>query len=37
VRPVGYNEGRAVESLACDRIVPTIEAAAKMLRAGLQQ
>ena len=26
--PYGYNEGRPVESLACDRIVPSVEAAA---------
>ena len=35
--PYGYNEGRPVETLACDRIVPSIEAAAKILRDGLQQ
>lgn len=34
--PYGYNEGRPPESLDCDRIVPTIEAAAKLIEAGLQ-
>lgn len=34
--PYGYNEGRAVESLDCDRIVPSVEAAARAIRAGLQ-
>ena len=31
--PYGYNEGRAPEELACDRLVPTIEAAAVLLIA----
>jgi len=35
--PYGYNEGRPVESLACDRVVPSVDAAAKFLRSGLQQ
>ena len=29
--PYGYNEGRTVDSLGCDRIVATIEEAAKLL------
>lgn len=29
--PYGYNEGRAVQELACDAIVPTVEAAAKRI------
>jgi phosphoglycolate phosphatase len=29
--PYGYNEGRSVETLGCDRIVATIEEAAKLL------
>jgi phosphoglycolate phosphatase len=29
--PYGYNEGRPPESLACDRLVPTIEAAARLV------
>lgn len=33
--PYGYNEGRPVETLSCDRIVPTVEAAARIVRAGL--
>ena len=35
--PYGYNEGRAVESLDCDRIVPSVEEAAKLVRGALQQ
>ncbi len=34
--PYGYNEGRAVASLACDRIVPSVEDAARILTAALQ-
>ena len=30
--PYGYNEGRDVQELACDAIVPTIESAAKHIR-----
>jgi phosphoglycolate phosphatase len=33
--PYGYNEGRAPESLACDRIVATIEEAARLLGSRL--
>jgi phosphoglycolate phosphatase len=29
--PYGYNEGRAPETLACDRIVATVEEAARLL------
>jgi phosphoglycolate phosphatase len=29
--PYGYNEGRPAEELACDRIVPTLEEAARLL------
>lgn len=29
--PYGYNEGRPVDSLGCDRIVPSVEAAAKLV------
>ena len=29
--PYGYNEGRPVESLECDRIVPTVLEAARLL------
>ena len=29
--PYGYNEGRAPETLACDRMVTTIEEAARLL------
>ena len=35
--PYGYNEGKSAESLDCDRIVPSLEAAAKHIRAGLQR
>ena len=31
--PYGYNEGRAPETLACDRLVPDVEEAARMLLA----
>jgi phosphoglycolate phosphatase len=29
--PYGYNEGRGPETLACDRLVPTVEEAARLL------
>jgi hypothetical protein len=29
--PYGYNEGRKPETLACDRLVETIEEAARLL------
>jgi phosphoglycolate phosphatase len=32
--PYGYNEGRPPEALACDRLVPTVEDAARLLLAG---
>jgi phosphoglycolate phosphatase len=32
--PYGYNEGRPADSLACDRIVPSIEAAARAISEG---
>ena len=32
--PYGYNEGRPPEALACDRLVPTVEEAARLLLAG---
>jgi phosphoglycolate phosphatase len=35
--PYGYNEGRPADSLACDRIVPSVEAAARLVRGELQQ
>ena len=35
--PYGYNEGRAIASLACDRIVPSVEEAARLVCAGLQR
>ena len=31
--PYGYNEGRAPESLKCDRLVPDLEAAARAIAA----
>ena len=31
--PYGYNEGKAPESLQCDRLVPTLEAAARVIAA----
>ena len=34
--PYGYNEGEPVESLDCDRIVPTVEFAAHLICGGLQ-
>lgn len=34
--PYGYNEGRDVASLACDRIVPSVEDAARIVCAALQ-
>jgi len=33
--PYGYNEGRAPETLACDRIVATLDEAARVLRAAV--
>jgi phosphoglycolate phosphatase len=35
--PYGYNEGRPADSLRCDRIVPSVEAAARLVRGELQQ
>ena len=32
--PYGYNEGRAPETLRCDRLVPTLEDAARSITAG---
>lgn len=32
--PYGYNEGRAPETLACDRVVATVEEAARLLLGG---
>ena len=32
--PYGYNEGRPPEALACDRLVPTVEDATRLLLAG---
>jgi phosphoglycolate phosphatase len=32
--PYGYNEGRAPEALACDRLVPTVEEIARLLVPG---
>jgi phosphoglycolate phosphatase len=32
--PYGYNEGRPVTALACDRIVPTLAAAAELIAAA---
>jgi phosphoglycolate phosphatase len=32
--PYGYNEGRPADSLACDRIIPSIEAAARAISEG---
>jgi phosphoglycolate phosphatase len=32
--PYGYNEGRPAEALACDRLVPTVEDAARLLIPG---
>ncbi|MEP7303260.1 MAG: HAD-IA family hydrolase [Caldimonas sp.] len=32
--PYGYNEGRPVESLACDRIVASVDEAARLVLAG---
>jgi phosphoglycolate phosphatase len=34
--PYGYNEGKPAEALDCDRIVPSVEAAAREIRGGLQ-
>jgi phosphoglycolate phosphatase len=34
--PYGYNEGEPVESLDCDRIVPTVEFASHLICGGLQ-
>jgi phosphoglycolate phosphatase len=33
--PYGYNEGRPVETLACDRIVATVEEAARLLERAV--
>lgn len=32
--PYGYNEGRSPETLTCDRLVPTVEEAAREILAG---
>jgi len=32
--PYGYNEGRGPEMLACDRLVDTVEEAARLIRVG---
>jgi phosphoglycolate phosphatase len=32
--PYGYNEGRPIESLACDRIVASVDEAAALLLAA---
>ena len=34
--PYGYNEGRPADSLACDRVVASVEAAANDICAALQ-
>jgi phosphoglycolate phosphatase len=34
--PYGYNEGKSPDTLDCDRIVPSIDAAARLIGAGLQ-